>query len=33
MDALQQMVEEDRMGLAGIGAPEEDDVRLLDLPV
>jgi hypothetical protein len=33
MDALEQVVEEDRVRLAGIGAPEEDEIRLLDLPV
>jgi hypothetical protein len=33
MDALQQVMEEDRVGLAGVGAPEEDDIRLLDLTV
>ena len=32
-DALQQVVEEDRMRLAGVAAPQEDQVRLLDLTV
>ena len=29
--ALEQVVEEDRVRLAGVRAPEQDDVRLLDL--
>ncbi len=29
--ALEQVVEEDRMRLAGVRAPEQDDVGLLDL--
>ena len=33
VDALQQVVEEDRVGLAGIAAPQEDEIRLLDLTV
>jgi len=33
MDSLQQVVEEDRVGLAGIAPPEEDEIRLLDLLV
>jgi hypothetical protein len=33
MNALQQVVEEDRVRLAGIGAPQEDEIRLLDLTV
>ena len=31
--ALEQVVEEDRVRLTGVRAPEEDDVRLLDLAV
>ena len=31
--ALEQVVEEDRMRLTGVRAPQEDDVRLLDLAV
>ena len=30
---LEEVVEEDRMRLPGVRAPQEDDVRLLDLPV
>ena len=33
VDALEEMVEEDRMRLTGIRSPQEDDVRLLDLAV
>jgi hypothetical protein len=33
VDALEQVVEEDRVRLAGIGTPEEDEIRLLDLLV
>jgi len=33
VDALEQVVEEDRMRLTGIRSPQEDDVRLLDLAV
>ena len=33
VDALEQVVEEDRVRLAGVRAPEEDHVRLLDLRV
>jgi hypothetical protein len=33
MDALEQVVEEDGVRLARIGAPEEDEIRLLDLLV
>jgi hypothetical protein len=31
IDPLQEVVEEDRVGLAGVTAPEEDEIRLLDL--
>src|SRR5581483_3872202 len=31
--ALEQVMEEDRVGLAGVGAPQEDDLGLLDLLV
>ena len=30
---LQEVVEEDRMRLPGVRAPQEDDVRLLDLTI
>jgi len=33
VDGLEQVVEEDRVSLAGIGAPEKDEIRLLDLTV
>jgi hypothetical protein len=33
MDAAQQVMEEDRMRLPGIAAPEDDQVRLLDLTI
>ena len=33
VDPLQEVVEEDRVGLAGVAAPEEDEIRLLDLLV
>ena len=33
VDAAQQVVEEDRMRLAGVAAPQDDQVRLLDLTV
>ena len=33
IDPLQEVVEEDRVGLAGVAAPEEDEIRLLDLLV
>ena len=32
-DAAQEVVEEDRMRLAGVAAPQDDQVRLLDLTV
>jgi hypothetical protein len=32
-DAAQEVVEEDRVGLARVRAPEDDEVRLLDLTV
>ena len=32
-DAAQEVVEEDRMRLPGIDAPEDDQVRLLDLTI
>jgi len=32
-DAAQEVVEEDRMRLSGIAAPEDDQVRLLDLTI
>ena len=32
-DAAEEVVEEDRMRLAGVAAPEDDQVRLLDLTV
>jgi hypothetical protein len=32
-DAAQQVVEEDRVGLSRVRAPEDDEVRLLDLTV
>ncbi len=32
-DALEQVVEEDRMRLAGVAAPQDDQVRLFDLTV
>jgi len=32
-DAAQEVVEEDRMRLPGIAAPEDDQVRLLDLTI
>jgi hypothetical protein len=33
MDPLQEVLEEDRMRLPGVAAPEEDEVRLLDLTI
>jgi hypothetical protein len=33
VDPLQEVVEEDRVGLAGVAAPQEDEIRLLDLTV
>jgi len=33
MHRLEQMVEEDRVGLAGVAAPEEDEIRLLRFTV
>jgi hypothetical protein len=33
MDALEEVVEEDRMGLSGIATPEDDQVGLLGLTV
>jgi len=33
VDAAQQVMEEDRMRLPGIAAPEDDQVRLLDLTI
>jgi hypothetical protein len=33
VDPLEQVMEEDRMGLAGVTAPQEDEIRLLDLTV
>ena len=32
-DPLQEVVEEDRMRLPGVAAPEEDAVRLLSFPI
>ena len=32
-NALEQVVEEDRMRLAGVAAPQDDQVRVLDLAV
>ena len=32
-DATQEVVEEDRMGLAGVAAPEDDQIGLLGLTV
>ncbi len=32
-DALEQVVEEDRMRLAGVAAPQDDQVRVFDLTV
>ena len=32
-DALEHVVEEDRMRLAGVAAPQDDQVRLLDLAI
>jgi hypothetical protein len=32
-DALEDVVEEDRMRLAGVAAPQDDQVRVLDLTV
>ena len=32
-DALEEVVEEDRMRLAGVAAPQDDQVRLFDLTV
>jgi hypothetical protein len=33
VDPAEQVVEEDRVGLAGVAAPQEDEIRLLDLTV
>jgi hypothetical protein len=33
IDSLEQVMEEDRVGLAGVAAPEDDEIRLLDLTV
>ena len=33
VDALEQVVEEDRMRLAGVAAPQDDQVRVLDLTI
>jgi len=33
VDALEQVVEEDRMRLAGVAAPQDDQVGFLDLLV
>jgi hypothetical protein len=33
VDALEHVMEEDRMRLAGIAAPQDDQVRLLDLTI
>jgi hypothetical protein len=33
VDPLQEVMEEDRVGLTGVAAPEEDEIRLLDLLV
>jgi hypothetical protein len=33
MHRLEQVVEEDRVRLAGVAAPEEDEIRLLGLTV
>ncbi len=33
VDALEHVVEEDRMRLAGVAAPQDDQVRLFDLTV
>jgi len=30
---LEDMVEEDRMGLSGVGAPQDDNVGVLDFPI
>ena len=32
-DAPEEVVEEDRMRLAGVAAPQDDQVRLLDLTI
>ena len=32
-DALEHVVEEDRMRLAGVAAPQDDQIRVLDLTV
>ena len=32
-DAAQEVVEEDRMRLAGVAAPQDDQVRLFDLTI
>ena len=32
-DALEHVMEEDRMRLAGVAAPQDDQVRVLDLTV
>ena len=32
-DAAEEVMEEDRMRLAGVAAPQDDHVRLFDLPV
>ena len=32
-DAAEEVMEEDRMRLAGVAAPQDDHVRLFDLPI
>jgi hypothetical protein len=33
MHPLEEVVEEDRVGLTGVATPEDDEIRLLDLLV
>jgi hypothetical protein len=33
VDAAEEVVEEDRMRLSGVGAPEDDQIGLLDLTI
>jgi hypothetical protein len=33
VDALEQMVEEDRVGFARVGTPQDDEIGLFDLAV
>jgi hypothetical protein len=33
VDPAEQVMEEDRVGLAGVAAPQDDEIRLLDLTV